>query len=806
MKPFFTAIAALTALVLSAQDLPNGWKLTLLGKSIPTEDLILKTVVSPDGKAVVAVTAGFNPHGLVVVDTKTEQATQRITLKSAYNGLAWSADGKSLFVSGGNANGKTPTRAPIYKFSYENGKLSSEPVDRFEETISLQDVFWTGVAFHGKKNVLYAANRGMGTEPGSVVVFDAASKQLKTRIPVELSPYETLLSEDGRTLYVSNLASDSISVIDTATDKVVATIQTDRNPGDMVLTADGRLFVACANADRVDSIDVKTRQVTEKISTSMFPRAPQGSTPNALAYDRGNRILYVANGDNNDIAIINIAQKDKSEVAGFMPSGWYPSALTLLPSQKLYIGNSKGSGSYSDLRGPHSPVNDGSSEGKGSIKSLQKGSVQIVSVGGVKNDVKGWTRQVMANTPYRDELMAEAKAPGVETVVPREVGAGSPIKHILYIIKENRTYDQVFGDMPKGNGDARLAIFGKQITPNQHALADQYVLLDNLYCDGEVSEDGHQWSNGAYATDANEKQWPSGYGGHSKAKYTRAYVPSSGYLWDAAAKKGLTYRSYGEFASRVSDGKGMEANPGIPGLVGHVSEKFVKNGGHDTVRAEVFKSEVDEYDRNFSSTDPNKRLPNFMVMSLGEDHTQGTTPGAHSPRAAVASNDVAIGMIIDRLSHSPYWKETAVFIIEDDAQDGADHVDAHRTMGLVISPYVRRNLVDSTMYSTSSMVRTMELLLGLPPMTQYDAAAAPMYKSFGPTAELTPFTVMKAEYNTEEKNTMMSYGARRSMKMNFEDVDDAPVQELNEIIWRSVKGANAPVPAPVHSFARAILR
>jgi YVTN family beta-propeller protein len=796
-------IVALAALALSAQDLPNGWKLTLLGKSIPTEDLILKSVVSPDGKAVIAVTAGFNPHGLVVVDTRTEQATQRITLKSAYNGLSWSPDGKSLYVSGGNANGKVPTRAPIYRFAYENGKLSAEPSGLLEESIDLADVFWTGVAHHPKKNLLYATNRGMGTDPGSVVVFDTATKQLKTRIPVELSPWDTVVSEDGKTLYVSNHASDSISVIDTATEKVVASIATDRNPNDMVLTQDGRLFVACSNSDRVDVIDTKTRAVMERISTAMYPRAPQGSTPNALAYDRANHILYVANADNNDIAVIDVAQKDRAEVAGFMPSGWYPSALTFLPaSQKLYIGNSKGSGSYADLRGPHSPVADGSSEGKGSIKSLQKGSIQIVSMASVKTEVKNWTRQVLANTPYHDELLAEAKAPAVETIVPKEVGVGSPIKHVLYIIKENRTYDQVFGDVQKGNGDARLAIFGKQVTPNHHALADNFVLLDNLYCDGEVSEDGHQWTNAAYATDADEKQWPSGYGGHSKASYTRAYTPSSGYLWDQANKKGLTFRSYGEFAARASNNTPMEAAPWASGLSGHVATTFLKNGGHDTVRAAAFNAEVDNYDRNYNSTNPKLRLPNFMVMSLGEDHTQGTTPGAPTPRAAVANNDQAIGMIVERLSHSPYWKETAIFIIEDDAQDGADHVDAHRTVGMVISPFVRRETVDSSMYSTSSMVRTIELLLGLPPMTQYDAAANPMYKTFSAKADLTPYTLRKPEIDLEEKNTLLSYGARRSMKMDFSDDDRAPVQELNAIIWRSVKGADAPVPAPVHSFAR----
>jgi YVTN family beta-propeller protein len=656
------------------------------------------------------------------------------------------------------------------------------------------------VAHHPKKNILYAANRGTGFGIGTIVAFDSTNGKMLGHIPVEMIPYDLVLTPDGKTLYVSNLASKSVSVIDTAAMKVVASIAVDANPNQMVLSDDGLLYVACSNDNSVVVVDTKTRAAIEKVSTTLHPHAPEGATPNALALDRTNGLLYIANADNNDVEVVHAGGRAKHEVLGFLPSGWYPSALAVLPKQsRLYIGNSKGGGSYSNIRGPESPLPPGP-EGRGSIKSLQRGSVEIVNTSTLRADLKQWTKKVLENTPYNDSLLAQAKEPAQPTIVPSSVGAGSPIKHILYIIKENRTYDQVFGDMPRGNGDARLTIFGRKVTPNQHALADQYVLLDNLYCDGEVSEDGHSWSNAAYATDANEKQWPITYGGMSKSERNFAYQPSAGNIWDAARRKGLTYRSYGEYASRVSDGTTFENSPNAPGLAGHVAPHYKRMGARDTENAAEFIREFDEFEKNYDSKDPNKRLPNFMVMALSENHTNGTRPGSYTPVAMVASNDLAVGLIIERLSHSKYWPEMAVFIIEDDAQDGPDHVDAHRTAGLVISPFVKREKVDSTMYSTSSMLRTMELLLGLAPMSQYDAAATPMYNVFGTNADNTPFNHLNAEVDLNVKNTARAWGARESKKMDFDDVDRNAPFVLNEIIWRSVKGADSPMPLPVHRY------
>jgi hypothetical protein len=436
-----------------------------------------------------------------------------------------------------------------------------------------------------------------------------------------------------------------------------------------------------------------------------------------------------------------------------------------------------------------------------SVKSLQKGSIHRIPLSQIDTNLKTWTRTVFDNCPYKDEYLSLAKASKSPSVVPRTVGSGSPIKHVLYIIKENRTYDQVLGDLPKGNGDPRITLFGRDVTPNQHSLAEEFVLFDNLYCDGEVSVDGHSWSNAAYATDFNEKFWPANYGGHSKSDPQAAFIPGGGHLWDQALKKGLTVRTYGEYVRYSKEEQRMVAIERVPSLYGHVAPDFKKPGQRDPDNARVFIKELEEYEKHHAGADASKRLPNLMVMSLAENHTAGTRPGVATPRAMVASNDLAVGMIVERLMQSPYWPETAIFIIEDDAQNGPDHVDARRTTGFALSPYTKRGIVDSTLYSTSSMLRTMELLLGLSPMTQYDAAATPMYAALGTEPNLKPWTKLEARINLNELNPTTAYGARESMKMDFSEVDLAPMDELNVILWKSIKGVDSVMPPPVRAFS-----
>ncbi|MBL9124740.1 MAG: hypothetical protein JNG90_13975, partial [Planctomycetaceae bacterium] len=355
------------------------------------------------------------------------------------------------------------------------------------------------------------------------------------------------------------------------------------------------------------------------------------------------------------------------------------------------------------------------------------------------------------------------------------------------------------GDLPRGNGDPSLVMFGEKVTPNHHKLADEFVLLDNLYCNGQVSRDGHPWSTMAYNTDYVARDWTLTYSGREgvddddEGNLSRA---PSGYIWDACARAGLSYRSYGEYGRRVSQPDGtVTVEGGVPGLVGHMSAaygvpKVPGTRSRDTDNVDVFLQEFREFERN-------DNLPRFIVMSLGEDHTSGTTPGAFTPEACVASNDLALGKLVEAVSHSKYWKELAIFVIEDDAQNGPDHVDAHRTVGFVISPYSRRKHIDSTQYTTVSMLRTIELILGLSPLSQYDAAANPMFGCFTDEPDLAGYTHMPARIDLNAKNTAMAYGADRSSKMDFSEYDRVDDFELNEILWYATKGPDAELPPAV---------
>jgi phospholipase C len=412
---------------------------------------------------------------------------------------------------------------------------------------------------------------------------------------------------------------------------------------------------------------------------------------------------------------------------------------------------------------------------------------------------------VFKNCPYSDALLTAAPHP-TPTAIPTRVGDPSPIKYVIYIIKENRTYDQVFGDLAdpklgaaaKGNGDPTLCMFPRKVTPNHHKLAEEFVLLDNLYCNGQVSRDGHPWSTAAYHTDYIARDWHLTYSARRGVEDDddgNLSNPPSGYLWDACKRAGVSYRSYGEYGKRVSDGMGASKMEGrVPGLVGHICPDFGIGKGkaraRDTDNVAVFLKEYDQFVKD-------KNMPRFIVMSLGEDHTDGTKLGMYTPQACVASNDLALGKLVEAVSNGPLWKETAIFVIEDDAQNGPDHVDAHRTVGLVISPYTKRKFVDSTQYQTVSMIRSMELILGLAPLSQYDAAARPMFNSFTDKPDLTAYKHTPAEIDLTTKNDKLSFGWEMSEKMDFSDYDKVNDFELNYVLWHAVMGKDAPQPPAV---------
>lgn len=766
--------------------LPNGWSLSPAGEQIPVGDFPLAIALHPDGKHLFVSNNGNGRQSIDVIDLASRKVVDKAIVEKAWLGLGLSADGKRLFAGGGASNS-------ILAFSFDGGRIS--PLKPMPVGPAAADIYPGGLCLAGER--LYTANN-LGN---NVTAVDSTTGRVIGSTDVGDHPYACLAAPDGKAIYVSLWGAAQVAVLDPQTLKVSARIPTDDHPNAMVFSADGkRLFVANANANTISVIDVAGGKALERISVALYPDSPAGSTTNALALSPDGKRLYAANADNNDIAVVDITRPGQSRVLGFIPVGWYPTAVAVSADGKtLYVANGKGAASHPNPKGPQPNVPGTPSTQY--IGRLLLGTVSVIPAPD-ERALARHTAAVYKNVPYSEKTRLGVSFAG-ESAIPKRVGDKSPISHVIYIIKENRTYDQVFGDIREGNGDSNLTLFGDAITPNHHALVREFVLLDNLYCDAEVSADGHNWSMGAYATDYVEKTWPSQYSGRRRTyDYeggTPIAAPSAGYIWDACKRAGISYRSYGEW---VVNGLRM-GDPGRPrpgALEDHIDPYY--RGWDlqysDVERAKRFLSELQRFEKEGD-------MPRFQVVRLGNDHTQGTRAGSLSPRSYVAQNDLALGMLVEGITKSKFWPGIAIFAIEDDAQNGPDHVDAHRTVALAISPYIRRGTVDSTMYSTSSMLRTMELILGIPPMSQYDAAAAPMFVSFGARADLKPYRARPASYSLTETNPPRAAGAARSAAMDFDEADAAPDIELNEIIWQSIRGKDSPMPAPVRSaFVRPI--
>ncbi|MGI8636901.1 MAG: bifunctional YncE family protein/alkaline phosphatase family protein, partial [Segetibacter sp.] len=607
--------------------------------------------------------------------------------------------------------------------------------------------------------------------------------------------YACVLSPDKRELYISSWGGDKVLVYDTRQKKLTDEIAVGDNPNELLLNKKGNvLFVANANDNSVSVIDIKSRKVLEVLNAALFPNAPEGASSNGLALSANEKRLYVANADNNSLAVFDVSIPGKSKSKGFIPVGWYPTNIKVI-GKKIFVSNGKGFSSYPNPDGPNPLKRDelvlrhmGDTSAlvrPGYIGGLMKGTMSIIDEP-TDATLAVYSKAVYTNTPYTKER--ETISQGEKgNPIPMKVGDKSPIKHVFYIIKENRTYDQVLGDVAEGNGDKSLVLFGEKITPNQHKLVKEFVLLDNFYADGEVSADGHNWPTSAHATDYLEKNWVTSYGGRGgtypgEGKREIAN-PKNGFIWDYCKRAGVSYRTYGEFAD---DGK-----PNIPVLKDHLSPTYT--GWDLTVRD---TTRYYQWQREFDSLVKVNAVPQFNSLRFGNDHTQGLRRGSATPYAQVADNDLAVGMFIEHLSNSPLWKESVVFIVEDDAQNGPDHVDAHRTTAYVASPFIKRSFVDHSMYSTSSMLRTIELILGLPPMSQYDAAALPMFNSFTATPNLTSFKSLPSNINLNDKNTATNNTARLSEKIDVSKEDMVPDMLFSQIIWKAVKGEDSEMPAP----------
>ena len=761
--------------------LPNGWWLSPAGRSLPLGDLPLNIVVSPSKKWIAVTNNGQSVQSIQLVDTKNERVLHSLEIPKSWYGLAFSADEKFLYASGGNDNW-------ILKYGIDGGKLilvdSLKLGNKWPNPISP-----AGIAFDDAAKKLYVVTK----EDNALYILSTNNKTILKKIPLGAEAYTCLLSPSRSSLYISVWGGRRIVILDTKRNLITDSIDVGDHPNEIVLTRNGRfLFVANANENSVSVVDIKSKKEVEVLNAALFPNAPAGSTTNGVALSADEKRLYIANADNNSLAVFDVSVPGKSRSLGHIPVGWYPTNVKVI-GKKIFVSNGKGFSSFANPNGPNPAgrrQNVKHHEGEEPEKvdyigGLMKGTLSIIDEPS-ESALAEFSKKVYQNTPFtKVKELQSVGEPG--NPIPMKVGDPSPIKYVFYIIKENRTYDQVLGDIPEGNGDTSLVLFGERITPNQHKLAREFVLLDNFYVDGEVSADGHNWSTSANATDYLEKNWPTSYGGRGggypgEAKRDIAN-PTKGFIWDYCKRAGVSYRTYGEFADNYK--------PNIPALKDHFCPYFT--GWDESIRD---TTRFYQWKREFDSLLAVNALPQLNTLRFINDHTEGLRLGRPTPFAHVADNDLAVGLFVEYLSKSKVWEQSVVFIVEDDAQNGPDHVDAHRTTAYVAGGYVKRKFVDHTMYSTSSMLRTIELILGLPPMSQYDAAATPMWRCFMQQPDVTPFNSVAANIDLNEKNVQQTASAKLSEQFDFSGEDRIPDLIFSQVIWKAVKGEHSVMPAP----------
>jgi len=646
-----------------------------------------------------------------------------------------------------------------------------------------------GIAIDDKRNLLYVVTK----ENNSLYVVNIKTKIVEKQLSLGGEGYTCILSARKDELYISCWGSDTVRIYDTKKEVFTGAVAVGDNPNDLCVTRNGKfLFVANANDNSVSVVDLKKHRVIETLNAALYPNAPSGSTTNSVTLSEDEKTLYIANADNNCLAVFDVRSPGASKSLGFIPTAWYPTVVRVV-GKNIFVANGKGLSSMANPYGPN-PARERQKvayqQGDTTkpidvqyIGGLFRGTLSIIPTPSEKQ-LSIYSQAVYRNTPYtkEQEMLAKGEA---GNPIPQKVGDPSPIKHVFYIIKENRTYDQVLGDIPEGNGDTSLVLFGERITPNQHALTKEFVLLDNFYVDGEVSADGHNWSTGAYATDFLEKTWPTSYGGRGgnyDAEGNRAAANNKNFIWDMCKKNNVSYRTYGEFAD--------DYKPNIASIAGHFCPYYTSwdQKVRDTTRFFQWK-------REFDSLLAVNSVPQFNSLRFINDHTEGLKKDRPSPFAHVADNDLAVGMFIEYLSKCSIWNESVVFILEDDAQNGPDHVDAHRSPVYLAGGLVKRKFIDHTPYTTSSVLRTIELILGLPPMSQYDAAATPMWKCFTTEVNNTPFIALPSNVDFNDKNVALNEWQQRSEEFDFTMEDRASDQEFNEVLWVAVKGESVPFPA-----------
>ncbi len=790
----------LASLSLSAQPLPTGREVHPVGSTFPLDTFPVRALPIPGRNQVLILHNGFKPPLLSLFDLTEGRVRTTLSLPDAGTDFAYHPPTGRIYLPGGHT-------ATVQVVALRGNVLTSLPAIsmRTPPADSSPGAMVSAVSLSpdGKQLAVLLPL------VNAVLIVDPLSGRILRRLDDIGRPAHALFAPDGRFLYVASARDAAVLQIRLSDGATTAQVEVAPGPSHLAWH-DSRLYVACANSNYVDVLSAPPGQPiarAQRLNLSFSPDYPIGISPTSLAVDPASEELLVTLSDANAIARLSL--RDSGLAPKLVPGGWYPTFALPLAQGRLLVLNGKGFRSFPNPEGPNPLVHRSMTPQPPSaiqyIGLIQPGGGQLVEAPDVELQQQ-WNRTVLAaNHALPTEPAAQ---PDHRHPVPREGGA-SPIRHVIYIMKENRTYDQVLGDMPEGNGDASLCIFPQRITPNHHKLAREFTLFDNFYVNADVSSEGWHWSSAAIVPHLLMRHWPMAYAGRTRmltnaeprqdggaAGAEDAFsAPPAGYFWNRALDANLSFRNFGFFVRNrpgVTPGQPIVESTADPSLLPHTNPYFAGYDPDfpDVERARIFLDELKQWEAS-------GEMPRLVVMVLPNDHTWGTAPGKLTPFASMADNDLALGQIVDAVSHSRFWKDTAIFVLEDDAQNGPDHVDAHRAPAYVISPYTRRGFVDSNFYNTTSMLRTMGRILGLNPLTHYDAFAPLMLAPFQPQPDLRAYQHVVPDVDRTATNPSRSTTAARSLRLNLDVVDAIDEEEMNDILWLVIKGK--PAPPPVRS-------
>jgi YVTN family beta-propeller protein len=792
----FSAIAALSLITAcsspqsaeiksstEAPRLPTGKRLDPAGRRSDVGALPLALVASPDGKRIVLLLSGYRENGVQVIDRGTGAITQTLVQPAAFIGLTFSRDGKRLYASGGNDD-------VVYAYDWTDGRATLADTLVLARRKQHMDGtrYPAGVGVSPDGTTLYVAEN----LADSLAVVDIASGRVKQRLATERYPYGVVVADDG-TVYVSAWGGSTVSVFTTANGGEITSagrITVGRHPSALLLNHDGsRLFAASATTDRITVVDTRRREVITQLSDAAPSGPSEGSTPNALALSPDGQTLYVAEADNNAVVLFPLSASTSGlptatgndALSGRIPTDWYPSGLAV-SRDSLFVANAKGRGTAPNVDGPD-PIKARGWNARNYTLGQIAGTLMMTALPQRTNELAEYsTRVARANGWDR-----EARSTGYP-----------PIEHVIYVIKENRTYDQVLGDLAQADGDTALLFFPRSISPNHHALAERFGIYDRFFVNAEVSPDGHNWSTAAYVSDYAEKTIPSNYSNRGRTYdyegTNRNEVPDddvaspgTGYLWNLAAKAGISFRNYGEFVVDPPHGSESQLYRGSkPFLAEHTNESYPGFDMNitDQKRVDIWIAELREFERA-------GRMPALEIVRLPNDHTSGARANSPTPRAYMADNDLALGRMIEALSRTKFWVSTAVFVLEDDAQNGSDHVDSHRSVMLAISPWARGGVMHHFV-NTTDVIATIEQLLKIGTMSQFDHFGRSLRDIWAAKPDTRPYTALVPAVSLTEKNPKVGIGAEESKKLALGKEDIADEELFNKILWRAIKGKEPP--------------